>query len=85
MTDLFDSAIESGEERIAIMEADSIEIDHETERHRCEVQWIVRAYYPNSDMVADYLKAVEKQRGKESADKLRPDLREAWKKRRDEE
>ena len=83
MTDLFDSATEAYEERIAIQSADAIEIDHETERHRCEVQWVIRAYYPNSDMVADYLKAVKKQRGKEAADKLRPDLREAWKRRRE--
>lgn len=85
MNDLLTSAAESAEERIAIMESDGIEVDHETERHRCEVQWIIRAYYPKTEPVTEYLNAVEKKRGKEAADKLRVDCREAWKKRRDSE
>ena len=81
MTDLFDSATEAYEERIAIMESDSIEIDHETERHRCEVQWIIRAYYPKTEPVAEYLEAVKKRRGQDAYDKLRKDTWIAWKRR----
>ena len=78
MTDLFDSMTESVAEREAIKAADGIEFN-EAERHRCEVSWCMRAFYPDGKRAAEYFDLVEKKRGKESADKLRQDCREAWK------
>jgi hypothetical protein len=82
MTDLFASMEESAEERISIQAADSIAIDFETERHRCEVSWVIRTFYPDGKAAADYLNLVETKRGKTMADKLRADCREQWKKRK---
>ena len=78
MTDLFASMEESVTEREAIKAADGIEFN-ESERHRCEVSWVMRAFYPDGKRAAEYFDLVEKKRGKESADKLRQDCREAWK------
>ncbi|MBK7509826.1 MAG: hypothetical protein IPI16_17555 [Comamonadaceae bacterium] len=78
MTDLFASMEESTAEREAIKAADGIEFD-EDERHRCEVSWVMRAFYPDGKRAAEYFDLVEKKRGKESADKLRQDCRAEWK------
>jgi hypothetical protein len=78
MTDLFASMQEAITERKAIMGADGIAFD-EAERHRCEVSWVMRAFYPDGNKAADYFKLVEQKRGKESADKLRQDCRVEWK------
>ena len=78
MTDLFASMEESTAEREAIKAADGIEFD-EDERHRCEVSWVMRAFYPDGKRAAEDFDLVEKKRGKESADKLRQDCRAAWK------
>ena len=82
MTDLFSSMEESTAEREAIKAADGIPFD-EAERHRCEVSWCIRAFYPDGKKAADYFKLVEQKRGKGPADKLRDDCRVAWKVRRD--
>ena len=82
--DLFLSMEEAAEERIAIQAADAIAIDTETERHRCEVSWVIRAFYPRGESASEYFKLVEIKRGKEPADKLRDDCRIAWRKRADE-
>ena len=81
MTDLFASMEESVTEREAIKADDGIPFD-EAERHRCEVSWCMRAFYPDGKKAADYFDLVEKKRGKESADKLRQACREAWKARK---
>ena len=81
MRDLFDSMEESAAEREAIKAADGIEFN-ESERHRCEVSWVMRAFYPDGKRAAEYFDLVEKKRGKESADKLRQACREAWKARK---
>ena len=81
MTDLFASMEESVTEREAIKAADGIPFD-EAERHRCEVSWCIRAFYPHGQKAADYFGLVEQKRGKESADKLRNDCRVAWKTRK---
>ena len=78
MTDLFSSMEESVTEREAIKAADGIPFD-EADRHRCEVSWVMRAFYPDGKKAADYFDLVEKKRGKESAEKLRQDCRVAWK------
>ena len=78
MTDLFESMEESVTEREAIKAADGIEFN-EAGRHRCEVSWVMRAFYPDGKRAADYFDLVEKKRGKESADKLRQDCRVEWK------
>lgn len=78
MSDIFDSMEESVTEREAIKAADGIPFD-EAERHRCEVSWVMRAFYPDGKRAAEYFDMVEKKRGKESADKLRQDCRVAWK------
>ena len=77
MTDLFASMEESVTEREAIKADDGIPFD-EAERHRCEVSWCMRAFYPDGKKAADYFDLVEKKRGKESADKLRQDCRAEW-------
>lgn len=80
MSDLFDSMTEANAEREAIMAADNIPFDEE-KRHACEVSWVMRAFYPDGKMAAEYFNLVEKKRGKEAADKLREDCRKAWKQR----
>ena len=54
------------------------------EMHRCEIQWVIREFFPDGKRAAEYFKDVEKKRGKESADKLRNDTREAWKAKQQE-
>lgn len=76
LTDLFESIQEAKDERQAIQMADGIETTQE-ELHRCEVQSIIRRYFPDGDP-KPFFADVEKRRGKESADKLRADCRKAW-------
>lgn len=76
MNDLFASIEEDKKERQAIQMADGITTTQE-ELHRCEVQSVIRRYYPNGDP-KPFFAEVEKHRGKESADKLRADCRVAW-------
>lgn len=86
MTDLFASMQEHALEREAIM-ADSGITDREAlqaDLHRCEVQSVIRRYFPDGSKAAAYFAEVEKVRGKESADKLRADCRIAWAKHRSE-
>ena len=80
--DLF-SMQEATEEREAIKAADNIPFD-EAERHRCEVSWVIRAFYPRHEEAKEYFQLVQKHRGQEAADKLRDDARKAWQKRNQE-
>ena len=80
MTDLFASIEESKDERISIQIADGIETTAE-ELHRCEVQSVIRRYFPNGDP-KPFFAEVENKRGKDAADCLRNDVRAAWKQRR---
>ena len=80
MLDLLTSLHEASEERLAIAG------DTEQTRahiHRCEVNTLVNRYYPNGgERLGEFLKLVESKRGKQSADQLRADCREEWKKRK---
>lgn len=82
MSDLFSMA-EAVSEREAIKAADGIPFN-EDDRHRCEVSWCIRAFYPRAEEAKEYFDRVEKHRGKEAADKLRFDTRKAWVKRNQE-
>lgn len=83
MIDLLKSMEEATTEREAIKAADGIAFD-EVERHRCEVSWCMRAFYPRAEEAKEYFQLVQKHRGQEAADKLRNDCREAWKARKAE-
>ena len=76
LTDLLASIEEAKDERRAIQMADGIETTAE-ELHRCEVQSVIRRYFPDGDP-KPFFADVEKFRGKESADKLRADCRVVW-------
>ena len=76
MLDLFASIEEAKDERIAIQVADGIETTAE-ELHRCEVQSVIRRYFPDGDP-KPFFTEVEKRRGKVVADKLRADCRVEW-------
>ena len=82
MLDLFATIEEAKDERQAIQMADGITTTAE-ELHRCEVQSIIRRYFPNGDP-RPFFEEVEKRRGKDVAEKLRTDCRAAWAKHRDE-
>jgi hypothetical protein len=47
-------------------------------RHACEVRWCVRNFWPSGDRIAAHLDLIAKRRGKAAADRLRADVREAW-------
>mgnify|MGYP003431375549 FL=1 len=76
LTDLLASIEEAKDERRAIQMADGIETTAD-ELHRCEVQSVIRRYFPDGDP-KPFFADVEKFRGKESADKLRADCRVVW-------
>ena len=80
LLDGINSMAEAVTEREAIKAADNIPFD-EDERHRCEVSWVIRAFYPRNEEAKEYFQKVEKHRGKEAADRLRDDARKAWQKR----
>lgn len=87
MTDLFTSMEVHQAVRLAIMQESSVPdavIHAEEDRHRCEVDSVIRQYYPDNKRAAAYFDLVEKARGKEAADRLRADCRIAWAKRREE-
>ena len=76
MNDLFASIEEAKYESISIQMADGIETTAE-ELHRCEVQSVIRRYFPDGDP-KPFFTEVEKMRGKVVADKLRADCRVEW-------
>ena len=92
LDDLFGA--EAHEERAAIMEYDGglsrVEAekaaaeDVERQRHKAEVRWMVRHYWPDGDALAEQLALVEKRRGQDAADRLREDCRAEWRRYRDE-
>lgn len=79
----FDS--ERYDERAAIMEFDGGLSREEAEKatrkhmHECEVRDCIKRFYPDGNAMAEHLAKIEKRRGKEPADKLRFDVRVAWK------
>lgn len=86
--DLFASIEECHAKRLAIMAEAGVENQEEraeADRHACEVKAVMRQCYPDGQKAAEYMHEVEKKRGKEAADRLRDDVRAAWKKRRIEE
>ncbi len=88
MTDLFESMTEHHAERLAIMQESGVENAEQLaaeDLHRCEIEAVMRQCYPDGEKAAEYFRLVEKSRGKSSADRLRDDVRAAWKQRRIEE
>jgi len=88
MTDLFESMVEHHSERLAIMQesgVDNAESLAADDLHSYEIKSVMRRYYPDGNKAAEYFDKVEKNRGKEAADRLRDDVRAAWKQRRIEE
>ena len=82
MSDLLASMDEALEERKCIMLESNVPGAigmAEDDRHRCEVKSVIRRFFPDGQRAAEYFAAVEKKRGKGSADKLRDDCRAAWK------
>ena len=55
--------------------------DEETRQHmhECEVRDCIKRFFPDGAVMAAHLALVERRRGKEAADKLRVDVRIAWK------
>ena len=84
MNDLFTSIEEAKDERQAIQMADGITTTSD-ELHRCEVQAVMRQFYPDGDKAKEYFELVEKKRGHLAAQKLRDDCREEWKRRKSSE
>ena len=76
---------EAFEERAAIMEymagmtREQAEEKAREDLHRCEVQWCIRNFFPDGIAMAAHLDTVQRRRGKPAADRLRVDLRKAWK------
>lgn len=82
---LFDSMQEHPAERLAVMQESNVPNPVEAaadDLHRCEIAAVMRQCYPDGDKAAEYFRLVEKRRGKAAADRLRNDVRAAWKKRR---
>ena len=88
MKDILASMDEALEERKAIMiesnVPDAIGMA-EDDRHRCEVKSVIRRFFPDGNAAAEYFALVEKKRGKPAADRLRNDVRVAWRQRRIDE
>ena len=85
MTDLFESIEEARVERFAIMQESNVPNAIEAaadDLHKCEVMAVMRQCYPDGDKAKEYFELVEKKRGHLAAQRLRDDVREAWKKRR---
>ena len=85
MTDLFESIEEARVERFAIMQESNVPNAVESasdDLHKCEVQAVMRQFYPDGDKAKEYFELVEKKRGHLAAQRLRDDVREEWKKRR---
>ena len=50
----------------------------EEERHRCEVRQVIKWRMQDRNKAMEYLQAVAKKRGQDSADRLRKDSAEQW-------
>ena len=74
MNDLFQSMQESNVPNAVECAADDL--------HKCEVQAVMRQFYPDGDKAKEYFEVVEKKRGHLAAQRLRDDVRAEWKKRR---
>ena len=87
MNDLLTSFDEAKDERIGIMQDSGIKNATElaeTERHRAEINTLISRHYPNDSIgLKAFFVDVEKHRGKDAAERLRTDCREAWRKRKD--
>jgi hypothetical protein len=53
-------------------------ISDDQHRHACEIRWCVNSFYPDGTRMAAHLTRVETRRGKPAAERLRTDVREAW-------
>ena len=87
MSDLFDRMEEHKAERMAIMHESKVPdagAAAEEDRHRCEIKWVIREFFPDGKRAADYFSEVEKKRGEGPAKRLRDDCRDAWAKHRAE-
>lgn len=51
---------------------------HEQYRHACEVRDCIRRFFPRGEAMAAHLEMVERRRGKVAAERLRADVRLAW-------
>ena len=83
--DMFESIEEARVERFAIMQESNVPNAVECaadDLHKCEVQAVMRQFYPDGDKAKEYFELVEKKRGHLAAQRLRDDVREEWKKRR---
>lgn len=58
---------------------DNLYAQHEPRRHACEVDSILRQAAGDGRKVKEILAGIEGKRGKAAADRLRADLRAAWK------
>lgn len=79
--DLFDTLIEAAEERSAIMHESNCYTPEafEADRHQNEVRCLMRWFYPeHPEQMKEFLQMVEQKRGKDAAEKLRNDCRDAW-------
>ena len=88
MTDLFASMTEHQAERLAIMQESNVPdavVAADDDRHRCEVKSVIRRFFPDGQGASEYFALVEKKRGKPAADRLRNDVRVAWRQRRIDE
>lgn len=47
--------------------------------HECEVRDCIKRFYPDGQAMAAHLDLVDKRRGKEAGNRLREDVRRAWK------
>lgn len=74
MQDLFASNEEAKEERLAMADPSIAEDDI----HKCEIQSIIRRFYPDGKAAAAYFELVEKHRGNAPATRLKNDCRVAW-------
>jgi len=84
VADLLTSMQEHHAERLAIMQESDVPDPvgaAEDDRHRCEVESVMRRCYPDGERVNAYLAAVKKARGEQSARKLRNALGDAWRQR----
>lgn len=52
--------------------------------HKCEVQSVIRRYYPDNRAAAQFFEDVEKKRGHLAAQRLRNDCRIEWMKKKAE-
>lgn len=77
MNDLLTSIEEAKEERQAIQLADGI-IPTQEELNHCEIQSVIRRFFPDGKAAAAYFELVEKERGIAPATRLRDDCRKAW-------